>query len=46
MLFLTDDADHVRLVSDAEFRDMLARQLGDVDPGRDDRLRLVFSGQL
>ena len=42
VLFLADDADHVRPVSDAEFRDMLARQLGDVDPGRDDRLRLVF----
>ena len=42
VLFLADDADHTRLVSDAEFRDMLARQLGDVDPERDDRLRLVF----
>ncbi len=42
VLCLADDADHVRFVSDAEFRDMLARQLGDVNPGRDDRLRLVF----
>ncbi len=42
VLYLADDTDHVRLVADAEFRDMLARQLGDADPGREDRLRLVF----
>ena len=42
VLFLADDGDHIRLVSDAEFRDMLARQLGDTGPGREDRLRLIF----
>ena len=42
VLFLADDADHLRLVSDTELRDMLARQLGDADPGPEDGLRLVF----
>jgi tetratricopeptide (TPR) repeat protein len=42
VLFLADDADHLHLVSDTEFRDMLARQLGDADAGREDHLRLIF----
>lgn len=42
MLFLADDAGREQLISDVEFRDMLIRQLGDVDLGRDDGLRLVF----
>jgi tetratricopeptide (TPR) repeat protein len=42
VLFLADDANQVQRVSFAEFRNMLARQLQDVDATQDDRLRLVF----
>ncbi len=42
VLFLADDANQVQRVSFAEFSNMLARQLQDVDPTQDKRLRLVF----
>lgn len=41
-LFLADEQNQVAVVGDAEFAEMLARQLADTDIRNEDKLRLVF----
>lgn len=41
-LFLADDQNQVKLATDQELAEMLARQLADTDARSDDKLRLVF----